>query len=260
MSLPLSYLDFHLLFVLPPIALLLALTFRREAVWWGRGPLSGLAIILVLAVAYTTPWDNLLIAEGVWWYGEGTVLFTVWYAPIEEYLFFVLQPILTALVLFQFPEVRDRSLRIGGRARAVGVLAGLAVSAVGLALLTNTATFYMGAILAWAGPILAIQWGFGWPYLWAVRRSVALAIALPTLYLWVIDRVAIGLGIWVISDTHTVGLTLLGLPVEEALFFLVTNVFVVQGIVLYLWVLDRWEPDLSRSVDLVRAGVTGLWQ
>ncbi|WP_331234567.1 lycopene cyclase domain-containing protein [Natronorarus salvus] len=259
MSPPLTYLQFHLLFVLPPIALVLALTFRREGVWWGRGPLSGLAVILVLAVTYTTPWDNLLIAEGVWWYGEGTTLFTVWYAPIEEYLFFVLQPILTALVLFQFPEVRERSLRIGGRTRAIGVLAGLAVGGVGLVLLANTPTFYMGAILVWAGPILAIQWGFGWPYLWAVRRSVALAIALPTLYLWAIDRIAIGLGIWVISDTHTVGLSLLGLPVEEALFFLVTNVFVVQGIVLYLWTLERWEPDVSRSVDLVRAGVTGLW-
>lgn len=258
----LTYLGFHFVFTLPPIGALLAVTIYREDVWWGPGPLSGLAVILLLAVTYTTPWDNLLIAQGVWWYGEGTVLFTVWHAPIEEYLFFVLQPILTGLWLFQFPRVADRSLDLSVRTRAVGVLAGFAIAVLGVAMLRRPSTFYLGAILAWSGPILAIQWGFGWPYLWELRRTVVLAVAIPTVYLWIADRVAIGLGIWIISETYTTGVTPLGLPIEEAVFFLVTNVFVVQGLVLYMWVLDRWDPSTWRSsvADRARAGVVGRWR
>ncbi|ARS90163.1 lycopene cyclase domain-containing protein [Natrarchaeobaculum aegyptiacum] len=239
MTVPLSYLEFHALFVLPPIAVLGWLAARRDDAWWGRDPLSAVAIVCLLAVVYTTPWDNLLIAEGVWWYGEGTVVATIWHAPVEEYLFFVLQPILAAFWLFQFPRLEDRSLSIPRGHRLVGVVAGLGVSGVGFLLLWTPSTFYLGAICFWAGPILAIQWGFGLTYLWEIRRTVAIGVIVPTLYLWVADRIAIGLGIWVISETHTTGYALVGLPLEEALFFLVTNVFVVQTVVLYLWLLER---------------------
>jgi lycopene cyclase domain-containing protein len=237
--LSISYLSFHLLFVVPPIVLLGTLAVVRGRTWWGRRPLGGLAIIIALAVGYTTPWDNLLIAEGVWWYGEGVTAAHIWEAPVGEYLFFVLQPVLTALWLFQIPEIHDRSLSTPARTRLAGVAAGLVVSVAGFALLGATSTFYLGALLLWAGPVLAIQWGFGWPYLWGLRRTVALAVLVPTLYLCAIDVVALDLGIWVISKEHTVGLALLGLPVEEALFFLLTNLFTVQGIVLYMWLRDR---------------------
>nr|WP_231751592.1 lycopene cyclase domain-containing protein [Halogeometricum sp. CBA1124] len=119
----------------------------------------------------------------------------------------------------------------GRRRRVVG----------GVLLALGGGTYYLGAILAWAAPVLALQWGFGWPYLWAVRRTFALAVAVPTLYFWVADWFAIWLDIWYISPAHTTGVSLLGLPVEEATFFLVTNLFVVQGLLLFLWVVDRWR-------------------
>lgn len=237
---PLTYLEFHLVFVIPPILLLAAITYYRDSVWKGGRPFSGLAVLLFLALVYTTPWDNLLIAEGVWWYGEGTTVLHFWEAPLGEYLFFLFQPILTALWLFQFPKIVDTSLtRISLGTRAIGIVAGLSVSVVGYLMLGVQSMYYMGAILFWAGPILAIQWGFGWTYLWKVRKTVAIGILVPTLYLWLIDRIAIGMGIWVISDVHTVGITLLGLPIEEALFFFLTNVFAVQTLVLYMWLCDR---------------------
>lgn len=250
MTPPLSYLEFHALFILPPIVLLGWLASRRRGPWWGRRPLSGLGIVLVLAVAYTTPWDNLLIEAGVWWYGEGAVAATVWHAPVGEYLFFVLQPILTALFLFQFPTSADLSLRLPASHRALGAVAGLSVAAIGWQLLGATSTFYLGAILVWAGPVLAIQWAFGATYLWRVRRRTLLAILVPTVYLWIVDRIAIEMGIWVISARYTTGYTLLGLPIEEATFFLVTNAFVVQGIVLYMWLLERAVelPVLDRAL------------
>lgn len=57
---------------------------------------------------------------------------------------------------------------------------------------------------------------------------------MPTLYLWVADRIALALGIWHISDRFTTGLAHGGLPLEEALFFVVTNLLVVQGLILML--------------------------
>ena len=236
---PLSYLGFHLLFVLPPLAVLGAVAIYRRESWWGPRPLGGLGIVLFLAFVYTTPWDNLLIAEGVWWYGEGTTVARLWHAPVGEYLFFMLQPVLTALWLFQFPTIRKRSLRIGLGRRVVGAVAGLAVSGIGYLLLGSTASFYLGAILLWAGPILAIQWGFGWPYLWRIRGRVVLGTLVPTAYFAAADRIALETGIWSISPEFTTGLTVAGLPIEEGAFFLITNLFVVQGLLLYSWILRR---------------------
>ncbi|MEF8779405.1 MAG: lycopene cyclase domain-containing protein [Haloferacaceae archaeon] len=247
----LSYLGFHALFVLPPIVLLGWLARRRSGAWWGRQPLSGLGIVLVLAVAYTTPWDNLLIRAGVWSYGEGTVVATIWHAPVEEYLFFVLQPILTAFVLFQYPTEARLSLRLPVGHRVLGAAAGIAIGVAGWLLLADPSTLYLGAILLWAAPVFAIQWAFGLTYLWTVRRRTLLAIAIPSVYLWIADRIALEQGIWIISERYTTGYALLGLPIEEAAFFLVTNAFVVQGMVLYMWLLDSTAelPVLDRALD-----------
>ncbi|MFP8951895.1 lycopene cyclase domain-containing protein [Natrialbaceae archaeon A-arb3/5] len=243
MTVPLSYLAFHVLFILPPIICLGWLAFSRTGAVWGTEPLLGLFVLVTLAVVYTTPWDNHLIDVGVWWYGEGAIAETIWHAPIGEYLFFVLQPILTGFWLFQFSRFRrrltERLLQLSWTLRVAGFGFGFAVSAIGWLWVGESSTFYLGAILLWAGPILAIQWAFGLSALWDVRRTVGIAVLVPTVYLWVVDRIAIGLGIWQISEHYTTGYALAGLPIEEALFFLVTNVFVVQGLVLYLWVLDR---------------------
>ncbi|EMA45736.1 lycopene cyclase domain-containing protein [Halobiforma nitratireducens] len=253
----LSYLGFHGVFVLPPIVVLGALAARRTGAWWDRTGFSGLGIIAVLAVLYTTPWTNVMIPAGVWWYGEGAVLARLWYTPVEEYLFFVLQPILTAFVLFHVHSRAELSLRLPVSHRLAGLVGGTAVCLAGWTLLENTATYYLGSLLFWAGPILAIQWAFGLTYLWRVRHTVALAVGLPTLYLWIADRIAIEWGIWIISERYTTGYALVGLPIEEALFFLLTNVFVVQGIVLYGWLVDRSHelpsvPLLSRLLERVR--------
>ncbi|GAB3663731.1 lycopene cyclase domain-containing protein [Halopiger thermotolerans] len=262
----LSYLGFHAVFLCPPILALGWLAYRRAGSsparrQWSRRVGTGLAIIVALAVVYTTPWTNLLIPRGVWWYGEGVVRGTLWHTPLEEYLFFVLQPILTALVLVQFgPPASDRSVELGlgpglelpGRRRIAGCCAGLTVVGLGWALLRSgsTETYYLGALVLWAGPILTLQWAFGAPYLWATRRLVGLAVGLPTLYLWLADRLALEWGLWYISETHTTGYAVAGLPLEEALFFLATNAFVVQGIVLYAWVVDR--ADELPSLDVRR--------
>jgi lycopene cyclase domain-containing protein len=244
----LTYLQFHAVFLAPPLAALaVAAYWRRERVdWLVTG--VGVAVVTALAVVYTTPWDGSLIERGVWWYGDGRVAARVWSIPVEELLFFVLQPLLTALWTVQVVGPVVEGVRHTWRDRAVGAGAGLAVGLVGLVCLTSSATFYLGAILAWAGPVLALQWAVGWRYLLSTRRRVAIAVFVPSAYLWVADWVAIDAGVWTIADAYSTGLAVAGLPIEEMVFFLVTNAFVVQGLVLLYWVVHRLRArDPSES-------------
>jgi 15-cis-phytoene synthase/lycopene beta-cyclase len=60
--------------------------------------------------------------------------------------------------------------------------------------------------------------------------STLLPIVLPTLYLWIVDTLALRRGTWVISTGTKYGVHLWdGLEIEEALFFLVTNTLIVFG-------------------------------
>lgn len=251
MTPPLTYAEFLAVFVAVPIvALLYGVTAsdRRP----GRRGVVGLGLMVLIATVYTVPWDNYLVAEGVWSYGAGTVVARIGYAPLEEYLFIALQPVLTALWLHQVglptgaerPHVRLP--RLGrGPTEATGVGGWLAVAGGGGVLALGGNTFYLGAIVAWAAPVLALQWAVGGRYLWAVRWRLFLAVGVPTAYLWVADALAIGWGIWELSPAFTTGLAIGGLPVEEAVFFLLTNLLVVQGLLLYHRVLETRAADAS---------------
>jgi lycopene cyclase domain-containing protein len=234
-----TYLQFHLVFLLPPLLLLGALTRRaarrRELPRFG---LAALTLHVLVALVYTTPWDNYLVARGVWGYGEGRVLFTLGWVPFEEYLFFILQTLLTGmLTLLLVPSARVEAALPLGLARPVrggGALAWLLLAAAGVLALSTERGTYFGLIAAWAAPVLALQWGFGGDLLVRRWRWVLPSAALPTLYLWLADRFAIGAGIWWISPTLSTGWRPLGLPVEEALFFLLTNLLIVFGMTLAL--------------------------
>lgn len=233
----LSYLDFHALFVLPPLLLLLLLRppVLRVA---GRTERTALALMVAAAVVYTTPWDNYMILRGVWYYGEGRVFVRVGAIPLGEYLFFILQTVVTGLWLSWYgvtPNFDTRDWR--PTPRVAGVLGALGATAAGLAFLAVTRGFYLGAILAWACPLFALQWGVGGGYLVRTWRHWVPAVFVPTLYFAAVDRVAISLGIWTIAPETSTGILVLGLPVEEGLFFLVTNLLIVWGIVLYGWLL-----------------------
>jgi 15-cis-phytoene synthase/lycopene beta-cyclase len=60
--------------------------------------------------------------------------------------------------------------------------------------------------------------------------NTAAPIILPTLYLWIVDTLALRRGTWVINTGTKYGVHLWdGLEIEEALFFLVTNSLIVFG-------------------------------
>lgn len=235
----LSYLSFVLVFVVAPatgLALLVATGDRSRT---DRQLIVGTVLIGTLALLYTTPWDNLLIGAGAWRYDRARTLGAVWHAPIEEYAFILAQTALVGLWTVHrlrpdFPVVRQSR-----RDAVIGATGGLTIGVIGLGLLSGP-TYYLGAILAWTGPVLALQWAVGWQYLLARWRRHAVTVALPAVYLSLVDRLAIADGLWTISAWATTGVTVGGLPVEEGLFFLVTTLFIVQGLVLLPWVVSQW--------------------
>ncbi|UIP00127.1 lycopene cyclase domain-containing protein [Halobaculum sp. CBA1158] len=252
----LSYLAVHLLFVVPPIAALWALARLRPPFGSSRRrrARAGLALMCAVAVAYTTPWDNLLIERGVWFYGEGRVLARVWAAPVGEYLFFVLQTLLVGLWLDRVGvDAAPFEGDLARRPRVAGTVAWLAVAAAGgwLLLAAPERYTYLGALLAWVAPVAALQWGVGGAVLARPRATPRwlLAVAVPSLYLAAVDRVAIGDGVWTIAPETATGVAVAGLPVEEALFFASASLLVVQGLVLFEWAARRWVVTVDADAD-----------
>lgn len=232
-----TYLQFHLVFLAPPLLVLAALAARRgQRGAATRDPAWALWLLPVIALVYTTPWDNYLVARGVWTYPPGRVVGTLGYVPIEEYLFFLLQPVLAGLwyrlVRSWSADPAPAEAREAARWSGVAFFGVLSVAGVVLAAAGGRG-LYLGLILSWACPVLAGMWVLAGRRLWRHRRLLALAVGPPTLYLWIADRVAIGKGIWEIADATRTGAEVFGLPIEEALFFLVTNLLVVQGLLMF---------------------------
>ena len=93
---------------------------------------------------------------------------------------------------------------------------------------------YLGMELIWALPVIAVQWIIGHRTLRAHFRLVLTAVLLPTIYLSTADALAIRVGIWALNPELTLGVWIGGPPLEEAVFFLLTNTMVVQGLLLAL--------------------------
>lgn len=99
----------------------------------------------------------------------------------------------------------------------------------------NEEKTYLGLILVWALPFLLLLWSLAYQFVVRLPTAcTALPIALPTLYLWIVDTLALKRGTWVIESGTKTGLTLWpGLEIEEALFFLLTNCLIVFGLIAF---------------------------
>ena len=244
-----TYFLFLALFVGIPILLLLGVAWwdgrsgRKRPAALANWPVAGgILLHALIALIYTTPWDNYLVATGVWWYDPALVTGVVLgWVPIEEYTFFVVQPILAGLWLTalarRLPPVAftpNPAIRWMG----VAFLGIVWLGAVAIPLLGWQPGTYLFLELAWALPPIALQWGFGGDILWRNRRLVLLALVPMTLYLSGADAIAIGAGTWTIDPAQSTGLLLGGiLPIEEFLFFGLTNTLVTFGLVL-VWVAE----------------------
>lgn len=226
-----TYLGFLAIFLLPPIAALLLIEARRH----GLRRVSSVFLLASIALIYTTPWDNYLVAQRVWWYAENQVLgITLGWVPLEEYLFFVLQPIMTGLWTLRLARQSGTGIENSRRRKAAASWALALWALSSLALLSGMDLPSYGLlILVWGLPPVALQLRFGADLLWNHRRSVLPGILVPSIYLALADALAIRSGIWSINPAETVGVQLQGiLPLEELIFFVLTNVLVAFGTVL----------------------------
>ncbi|HEY9152487.1 MAG TPA: lycopene cyclase domain-containing protein [Anaerolineales bacterium] len=241
-----TYFGFLLQFLIAPIFLLLAI------IWWtskSRKPTRGfqsghavwiaIAIHIVLALAYTTPWDNYLVATRVWYYNPKLVSGIVFgYVPIEEYTFFALETILAGLwwrfLEHKLPEPKNFKPSKLVRFATSFILFGVWMISAYIFFSHNLPLTYLSITLFWALPAILPQLIFGADILWQHRRLVALAILVPATYLSLMDIVALKATTWSISPAQTTGIFIGSLPLEEGVFFFITATLVCFGITLLL--------------------------
>ena len=196
---------------------------------------------VVVAVVYTTPWDNYLVATRVWWYDPELVTgIVIGWVPIEEYTFFIVQTLLVGMwLIWLAPRLApgDEEPLGDGRWRwiSTAVLGFIWLASVIVLLVGWRPGTYLGLELGWALPPIMLQTAFGADILWRYRRLVGTVIATSVLYLSATDALAIASGTWTINPEQTVQIYLGGvLPLEEFVFFLITSTLVAFGVTLVL--------------------------
>ena len=91
---------------------------------------------------------------------------------------------------------------------------------------------YLQYELLWALPVIFVQWAVAGQELWRWRRLLFVTVILATLYLGACDAFALGHGIWRVDPARVLGIYAGPLPLEEFMFYFVTNVMAAQGFVL----------------------------
>jgi len=241
-----TYFGFLLLFLGTPILLISGLILASgggidsgsAAARAGRIALA-IGVQIVLAVLYTTPWDNYLVATGVWTYAPARVSgIILGYVPLEEYVFFILEALLVGMWWWALSSRKGPSSHFLPRPRLrIGLSAAASVLwlASGALLLSSWRPgTYLALILVWALPPMLLQVAFGADILWEYRRLVGGVIVPIGLYLSAADALAIRSAIWAIDPLQTTGAHIGGLPIEEGLFFFATVTLLTFGLTLFL--------------------------
>lgn len=203
-----------------------------------RSEIFKIVFISTMAVAYTTPWDNFIIYNGAWTYQPERVLTVIGHVPAEEYLFFVIQSVMTSLwtllcVRWSTPCLNfnydKKSYQL---IRWIPILLLCVVTAVGYGMtIPGHNTFYLGCILWWVSPVMMVLWYGAGNFFVKKIISSSIAIIVPTLYLCWVDQIALKNNVWHINETTSLNVFIVEhLPLEEALFFFVMNVIIVLAV------------------------------
>ena len=75
-----TYLEFLILFIGIPLVAISFWAYKKQCL--DKQTIIGISLMSLIALVYTTPWDNYLIMENIWSYPEGAVLGTIGYLPI----------------------------------------------------------------------------------------------------------------------------------------------------------------------------------
>jgi putative membrane protein len=235
-----TYFQFHSLFNLP---LATALCLINALVPWSNGEIFALAITLLAAAAFTTPWDNFAVMWGIWDFPRHRYWFRLGYLPIEEYLFFLLQTFNVILgcraILWAWPSLKTglatpltwtHAIQAG-----VIVFSWLMVGAWYLYHLPKRSHYYALHLLFWFLPVIILQWVLA-PHLMAAHAGFLAIVSFGFGFYYILaDLVAVRAGTWYFDEEMNTGFLLFGiLPWEEAAFFFLTSLLVAQSYLLLL--------------------------
>ncbi|KAJ6035914.1 phytoene synthase, partial [Penicillium herquei] len=243
----------------------LPLSFGLTALFWPfltRIDLIKITFLVIVSVLATTPWDSYLVRNKVWTYPETSVSgMTLFSVPIEEVFFFCIQTYNTSmiytivtrrLVMPAYLKKSDRMARIS----VALLLALLTVIGVG-AFQAGGKYTYIGMILGWACSWLLFQWivcshlAINLPI-----KELLISVMLPTTFLWMVDTLSLGNGTWVIENSTKLDIQVWGkLDIEEALFFLVTNIMIVQGMIIADCIIAETDLRKAQSVGEIESGL-----
>lgn len=238
-----TYFEFLLRYLVIPILLLFGIYLWRKY----RYKLSlhsdnektawfAIAVHVTLALIYTTPWDNYLVATGVWHYNPALVTGIVFgYVPLEEYIFFVLETLFVGLWWFLMQKVASPvHFKPSSKVRfwSSAVLLILWIFSIIIFFSAWKPGTYLSITLLWALPPIILQCAFGADVLWH-HRKLLLATVLPiSIYLSFVDSLAISATTWTIDPVRSTGLFIGKLPLEEGVFFLITVILITFGVTL----------------------------
>ena len=231
-----TYLEFILFFLFIPIVIL-GLIYKFLLSDY-KLPFAIIVILSVVALSYTIPWDNYLIESGIWYYDRSLISSLIFSIPVEECGFMVLQTTLSVIIFSVF-------LRTPYTASIKFNLKGFFLSFFLLTFGIYYSTFmsgkYLSLILLWSFLPVCLQWSFGIDTILNKLRNIFFPFIFITAYYCVIDGYAISQGIWTISEMTSLGIHFANLPLEEAVFFFFTNLFLAQAVILL-------KPLISNNV------------
>lgn len=230
----LTYMQVHLFYTLPP-TIILYLLIRPLITSFDRIKILTLCIF---AVIYTTPWDNYIIYHKAWWYRKGAVIGTIGYVPIEEYMFFIIQTILTSLwticcsrwTLHSLYLRSSKSLKFQLMKYVGIVLMASAILWGWLNAIPATKSFYLCSIVWWSLLIVVLLWYIASTHIVHRYQQILFSAVFPSLYLCYVDVIALRARVWHINEKTSLEVFVVDeLPIEEVIFFFVTNFIVVMG-------------------------------
>lgn len=230
----LTYLQVHLYFTLPPTIILYFFT-RPLITSFDRIKILTLCI---LAVTYTTPWDNYIIYHKAWWYRNDAVIGTIGFVPIEEYIFFIIQTIFTSLWTISCSRWTLNSLYLrNSKSLTFQLIKYVGITLMIVAILIGwfnaipaTKSFYSCSIIWWSLLIVAVLWCIYSTYIVQRYQQILFSVVCPSVYLCYVDLIALRANVWHINERTSLEIFVVPeLPIEEVIFFFITNFMVVMG-------------------------------
>jgi len=231
-----TYLRFHLALVLPWV---LAAFLGQLSAWAQSGVWGATAVTLAIVYAFTVPWDNWAVKRRIWDFPEDKFLFRILHLPIEEYAFFGLQSLMTiGLGLALEPHLPTLALDLPRPPIWATGFVALGWGLLGWKTWSWPGRFgrpaYAYHMLFWMLPVVVMQWVLGPDILGPRLPLIATVVAAVGTYLTLADVLAVRWGLWFFDDRQVTGPRLFRvLPWEEAVFFYLTTLLVIQSLLLW---------------------------